>query len=117
MSNQDKDQEARQWAIFLHLSLLSGLVIPFGGLIVPIIIWQLKKEDLPGLDEHGKIVVNWIISTIIYTVICLALSFFLIGLFLLPILLGVNIVFPIIGGIQANKGKLWKYPLSLSILK
>jgi uncharacterized Tic20 family protein len=117
MNNQDKDREVRQWSMFLHLSLLTGLIIPFAGLIVPILIWQIKKEELPELDDHGKIVVNWIISEVIYLFVCFVLSFVIIGIFLIPIIGGISIVFPIIGGIQANKGILWKYPLSLNILK
>jgi len=42
--------------MFLHFSLLAGYVVPIAGLIAPIIIWQLKKNELPGLDEHGKVV-------------------------------------------------------------
>ena len=54
--NQDNqnEQEARQWAMFLHLSQLAGYVIPLLGLITPIVIWQVKKEQYPVLDEHGK---------------------------------------------------------------
>jgi uncharacterized protein len=117
MNNQDKDREVRQWSMFLHFSLLAGLIIPFAGLIVPILIWQIKKEELPELDDHGKIVVNWIISEVIYFLVCLVLCLVIIGFFLIPILGGISIVFPIIGGIKANKGMLWKYPLSLNILK
>src|SRR5207248_4635078 len=49
-----QEQQTRQWALFLHLSILAGFVVPFAGLIVPIVIWQLKKAELPGIDVHGK---------------------------------------------------------------
>src|SRR4030042_3119368 len=61
--------QTRQWAMFLHFSLLAAFVLPIVGLVAPIIIWQLKKEALPAIDAHGKIVVNWILSMIIYGVI------------------------------------------------
>jgi uncharacterized protein len=108
---------ARQWAMFLHFSLLAGFIIPILGLIVPIIIWQLKKTDLPEIDAHGKVVVNWIISAIIYWIVCVLLVFALIGYPLLFVLAAVCIIFPIIGGIKANNGELWKYPLSIQFLK
>lgn len=60
---------AKQWAMFLHFSILAGFVIPIAGLIVPIIIWQIKKTELPEIDAHGKVVANWIISAIIYGVV------------------------------------------------
>ena len=111
------DREARQWAMFLHFSLLAGFIVPLAGLVVPIIIWQLKKADLPEIDDHGKIVVNWIISEIIYGVLCLFLTFVLIGIPLLIVLGVLGVVFPIIGGIKANNGEAWRYPLSIRFLK
>jgi uncharacterized Tic20 family protein len=61
--------EQKQTGMFLHLSQLINLILPFGGIIAPILIWQLKKEEIPALDAHGKMVVNWIISSLIYWVV------------------------------------------------
>jgi uncharacterized protein len=110
----DIEQQTRQWAMFLHLSLLLGLSLV--GFVVPIVIWQVKKAELPELDRHGKIVVNWIISSLIYGFVSFILAFVLIGIPLL-ILLGVlTVVFPIVGGIKANNGEVWRYPLSIRFL-
>jgi uncharacterized protein len=139
MNNSQRDKQIRQWAMFLHFSLLASFVFPYGGLIAPVIIWQIKKDELPEINPHGKVVVNWIISTLIYGVVCFALAFIFIGLivatstssytgmllfpnfgiiWILVLIFGtLNIIFPIIGGIKANNGEVWKYPLSLHILK
>ena len=111
-----QDTNTRQWAMFLHLSQLAGFVIPFAGLIAPIVIWQVKKDEMPELDVHGRMVANWIISELIYIAISVVLSFVIIGIFLLFILGILAIVFPVIGGLKANDGHTWKYPLSLRIL-
>ncbi len=111
------DKETNQWAAILHFSLFSGFVIPLGGLIVPIVIWQLKKADLPGIDPHGKVVVNWIISLFIYLIVSSLLTLVVIGFLLIPIFGIMAIVFPIVGGIQASSGRLWKYPLSIEFIK
>lgn len=111
-----QDKETRQWAMFLHLSQLAGFVVPVAGLIVPILIWQLKKGEMPELDIHGKIVVNWIISELIYAAICAVLVFLLIGLLLFIPLAIIAVAFPIVGAIKANNGRAWKYPLSISFL-
>lgn len=111
------DTQTKQWAMLLHLSCLASIVIPIAGIIAPIIIWQLKKSDLPGIDVHGKIVVNWILSAIIYGVVSFILMFLLIGIPMLIALMIVSIIFPIIGGIKANRGNVWKYPLSIRFLK
>lgn len=105
--------EVKQWAMFLHLSQLLGLVIPLAGLIAPILIWQIKKQEMPELDVHGRVVANWILSALIYCVAAFVLSFLLIGIPLLLALLVVGVVFPIVGGIKASDGKLWRYPLSI----
>jgi uncharacterized protein len=110
------EAQTRQWAMFLHLSLLAGLLVPLAGLIVPIVIWQIKKDELPGLDAHGKVVMNWIISEVIYGVACFVLFFLIIGIPLLFALGIVAIVFPVIGAIKANEGVVWKYPLSIIFL-
>lgn len=113
-----QEQETRQWALALHLSVLAGYAVPLAGLIVPILIWQLKKADLPGLDVHGKNAVNWIISHIIYAIVSVILCFACgIGIPLLVALGIVALIFPIIAGIKANEGEVWKYPMAISFLK
>jgi uncharacterized protein len=107
----------RQWAMFLHFSILLGFIIPIAGLIVPILIWQLKKAEFQEIDAHGKVVVNWIISVIIYGCVCWVLTLILIGKLLLFILFALCVVFPIIGGIKANNGENWKYPMSIEFVK
>ncbi len=111
------ESQARQWAMLLHLSLLLGFVVPILGLVAPIVIWQIKKTDLPALDVHGKIVMDWIISLVLYAVAGALLIFVLIGIPLLIALGVVAVVFPVIGGIKANNGEVWPYPLSIAFLK
>ncbi len=111
------EREARQWGMLLHLSIFAGFVAPALGLVVPILIWQIKKDELPGIDEHGKNVANWIISKLIYAAVSFVLAFVLIGFVLGLALAIVAIVFPVIGGIKANNGEYWKYPLAIPFFK
>jgi uncharacterized protein len=112
----DPESQIKLWGMLLHLSLLAGFVVPFGGFIAPIVIWMIKKDELPGLEEHWTIVINWLISYVIYMVVCILLCFIFVGVFLLPILGIIGIVFPIIGGMKANNGEAWKYPMSISFI-
>jgi len=107
------DPETRQWGMFLHLSLLAGCVVPYAGLILPIVIWQIKKADLPGLDAHGRNAANWIVSCVIYGAVSGFLVLLLIGIPMLVVLYVLNIVFPIIAAIKANNGEEWRYPLAI----
>jgi len=47
-------QDERMFAMFCHLSALVGFVFPFGNIIAPLVIWILKKDQYPLVNEHGK---------------------------------------------------------------
>jgi hypothetical protein len=112
-----EEQEARQWAMFLHLSQLANNIVPPVGIIAPILIWQMKKDVLPEIDAHGKNAVNFMISMMIYLAVSVVLSFVLIGIPLLIAVGIIGIVFPIIAGIKANNGEVWNYPLTIRFIK
>jgi uncharacterized protein len=109
--------EQRQMGLFLHLSQLANVVLFPIGIIVPIVIWQTQKDKIPALDAHGKMVTNFMISMTIYFFVSFVLMFLLIGFLLLPVLAILGIAFPIIGGIKANNGEFWEYPLTIKFLK
>lgn len=116
-SPSQQEIQARQWGMFIHLSILAGYLIPFAGFIVPIVMWQMKKYEHPLIDAHGKNVVNWLLSLCIYAFVAWVLVMTLIGaiigipaLWLLGIL---NVVFAIVGGLKANNGEVWAYPFTI----
>jgi uncharacterized Tic20 family protein len=111
------DKETNNWAMILHLSMLSGLVVPLAGLVVPIVIYVLKKDSVPGLKPHGYVVFNWMISALIYAIISMILLIVVIGGFMLAALGLVSLIFPIIGGVKASEGEVWPYPLSIKFFK
>ena len=111
-----KETDVPTWVLALHLSQFAGFILFGAGFIAPIVIWQVKKEE-PVIDEHGKIVVNWLLSALIYGVICVPLCFVLIGFVGLAALGVLAIVFPIIGGIKGHRGELWPYPLSIRFFR
>jgi len=115
--HQDDHKDLKQWAMILHLSVLAGLVVPFAGLLAPIIIFILKKEEMPGLVPHGYVIFNWLISALIYSVVCAILTIVLVGLLGFIALAILCIVFPIIGAIKASEGEVWPYPLSIKFFK
>src|SRR4051794_18465566 len=62
------DKDAWQWAMFCHLSSLLGvvLVVPGLNIIGPVVMWLLKREEHPFIDDQGKEAVNFHISMAIY---------------------------------------------------
>lgn len=109
--------EEKQMGMFIHLSQLANLIIPPVGLIAPIVLWQMKKDEMPALDRHGKMITNWLISSLIYGVVSGVLVLLIFGIFLLIALGLLGIIFPIVGAIKANNGEYWEYPLTIKFLK
>lgn len=109
--------DANMWGMFIHLSQFCGYAFPLAGLIVPIVLWQIKKNDSELIDRHGRIVVNWIITEFILAIVFLLLCFVLVGIPLLIALAVVGVVFPIIGAVKASNGEAWTYPCSIKFLK
>lgn len=107
------DASNRTWAMILHFSQFAGYAVPFAGFLAPIVIWQLKKDESPELDLHGRIVANWMLSNLIYAFVCALLAIFGIGILGLIVFGVLGVLFPIIGGIKANSGEAWRYPLSI----
>lgn len=110
-------KKAREWAMALHLSLFAGHLVPFGGIIAPIVIWQTQKAEMPELDQHGKNAVNWVITFVISLCVFVPLSFVFVGIPFLIAAVVLNVVFPIIAALKANDGEVWKYPLAISFIK
>ena len=106
-----------QWCMFLHFAQFAGYIIPLAGFVAPIILWQMKKDESPLIDRHGKIVVNWIITSFIAGAVCFVLFFVLIGIPLLIILGLLSIIFAVIGGIKAGNGEAWDYPMTIRFIK
>ena len=90
----------------------------------PLVVWLAKRDDSPEIDAHGKESLNFQISMLIYTaglaVVCFILMFVLVGFLLLP-LFGVlhllNLIFVIIASVKASEGKLYRYPMTIRLVK
>ncbi len=109
--------DERQMGMIMHLSQLVNVLFFPIGIVAPIVIWQTQKDKMPALDEHGKMVTNWMISMTIYMVVSIVLMFVLIGFLTILAVAIMGIVFPIVGGIKANNGELWSYPMTIKFLK
>lgn len=117
--NQHWGMSESTFCTLIHLSQLLGVVlpfIPFIGLVVPLAMWISEKDRSAQVDAHGRTVLNWAISYIIYFAISLVLLLVLIGGLLLVAVIIANIVFAIIGGVKASAGEVWKYPMSITFL-
>lgn len=109
--------EERQWGLFAHLSALCGFIIPFGSILAPLVIWQIKKDTMPFVTDQAKEALNFNITVAIAGLISWLLAFVLIGLLLLPIVLIGWVVFVVLAAIKANEGQYYRYPFALRLVK
>jgi len=119
--SEEVDKDARMWALFCHLAGLGWLlwwIAPMvGGVIGALIMWQIKKDTHPFIDEQGKEAFNFQTSMLIYWVIAGLLCFTCIGFVLLPLVMILDIVFAIIAAVKANNGNHYRYPLTIRFIK
>ena len=109
--------EDRTWAMATHLSAFAGHVFPFAHIIVPLVVWLLKRETSAFVDDQGKESVNAQISFTIYFAVAGALAFLLIGIPLLVGLYVANFILVIVATIAAHDGKTYRYPFILRLVK
>ena len=103
-----------QLLVLTHLSQFIDLITGIGGFIIPLIIWMTKKDEIIGMDQHGKAILNFRISMFIYLLLCIPLIV-IFGLGILGfIAIGVfYLVFPIVNAIRASNEQEPNYPLSI----
>ena len=110
-------KDERTWAMLCHFSTYIGFIFPFGNIIVPLIIWLSKREDIPLVEDQGREALNFQISMTIYFIISGILCIILIGI---PIVIGLIIfdfIITIVAAISANDGKYYRYPINLKLIK
>jgi uncharacterized Tic20 family protein len=118
METSTSSSNTRTWTVLCHASALIGFFVPWAGHILgPLIVWLAKRGDSPEIDAHGKESLNFQISMLIYSLIAGVLCLVLIGFVLLGILHILNLVLVIIASIQASEGKLYRYPISIRLIK
>jgi len=117
---KEANRDARMWAMFCHLAGLA-LFIPvlpvIGSVIAPLIIWQIKKDDYPFVDEQGKEAVNFQLSILIYGIVAGLLCFACIGFVLVPAVIVLDVIFILIAAVKANDGYHYHYPLTIRFIK
>jgi len=113
----ERSKDECTWAMLSHFSALCMFIFPFGNILAPLIIWLIKKEEIPFVEDQAKEVLNFQISMTIYMIGSFILFLLLIGI---PIFIGLgifNVIITIVAGIKANDGKAYRYPINLRLVK
>ena len=125
--NVEEEQEPKQrhditadeqtWGMLAHLAGLSGFIIPFGSLIGPFLVWQIKGKDSAYVEEQAKEAFNFQLSLTIYIIVSAILCAILIGIPMLIFFAIAGLVLTIIGAVKANDGILYKYKFNMNLVK
>ena len=100
-----------------HLSQMLHYVTGFGGFLVPLIIWLVSRNNVEGMDEHGKSIINLQLSLLLYIVLSIP-AILLLGLGILT-LIGVGIIgfiLPIVNAVKAANGESPSYFLTIRFI-
>jgi uncharacterized Tic20 family protein len=115
--NHTEKRTDTQLLVVTHLTQLLYYVTGFGGLIVPLIIWLTQKDKVVGMDEHGKAIVNFQISLILFTIISIPAILLLgLGILMLIALCILGFVIPVINAVKASNGESPTYFLTIRFI-
>lgn len=104
----------RTYLMLMHLSQFASWLIPFVGIVIPILMWTTNKDNNAEVDRHGKNILNFTISYAIYSI---GLLIIIIGIPLLFVLFAVYAIAVVIATIKASNGEYWHYPLTIQFIK
>ena len=110
--------EERKWGMLIHLSALIGLLLPLGLVLGPLLVWVLKRNESPFLDEQGKKAVNFQLTILIAAFVLVLLSAIIKPLIAIAFFSGfLGLIFAVIASINVSKGKPYDYPFSINLIK
>ncbi|MDE0660543.1 MAG: DUF4870 domain-containing protein [Gammaproteobacteria bacterium] len=109
--------EERTWSIIVHAAAFAGVVVPFGMILGPLVVWIIKKPESALVDRHGRAALNFQISMLIYFIGAVVLVFVAIGLLLLIVLGIFWFLMVLVATIRVADGRDPGYVLSIEFLK
>ena len=110
-------KEQHTWGMLCHAASFAGFVIPFGNVLGPLLVWLLKREGMPFVEDQGKEAVNFQITMTIVYIIGIILVIILVGLLVLIAAAAVSIILTIIAMINASSGTAYRYPFAIRFIK
>lgn len=111
------DSNEKLVATFSHLGIVAGTIVPFGSVLLPLILWLVYKDKSEYVAYHAKEALNFQLTMLIGFIASAILIFVFIGIPLLIALAIVDLVFCIIAAIRANEGERYRYPYTFRFVK
>ena len=115
-SVQTISKDAKMWGMLSHLTSFAFFIFPFGNILGPLIVWLIKKDEYPFVDDQGKESLNFQISMTIYSLIAGVLVLVVVGIALLIVVFVVDFILVIVAAIKANNGEHYRYPFTIRLV-
>jgi hypothetical protein len=109
-------KEQRNWAMFAHLSALLVYPTLIGGIVGPLVIWLMRRDDMPFAADQAKETLNFQITVYLAGLVCGILMLLVIGFFLAVILVVAHIVLTLVAAVKASEGVAYRYPFNLRLI-
>jgi uncharacterized Tic20 family protein len=109
--SKEINKDARTFAMLAHLLAI------FTCFLGPLVIWLVKKDEHPYVDEQGKEALNFQITVAIAYIAAGLLTLACIGFLLLPAVAILDLIFCIMACVKVNNGEHYRYPITIRFIK
>jgi uncharacterized Tic20 family protein len=109
-------RDERQWAMLAHMSAMLMYFTLVGGFIAPLIIWLLKRDEMPFVKDQGRETLNFQITTLLALAVGALLAIVLIGFVIIGVVLLFHFVVTIIASVKASEGVAYRYPICWRVI-
>ncbi|MBS0375987.1 MAG: DUF4870 domain-containing protein [Proteobacteria bacterium] len=110
-------REERQWAMFCHLSAMLMYCTAIGGFVAPLVIWLLKRDEMPFVADQGRETLNFQITTMLAIMACLALWLLILPLLVAGLVVAYHFVMTIIATVRSSEGVYYRYPICWRVIR
>ncbi len=107
----EPDSDSRTMAMLAHLLAI------FIGFLGPLIIWLVKKDQSPFVNDQGKEALNFQLTVLIAWFVAGLLACLVVGIFLFPLIWIGNLILCIIAAVKANRGEAYRYPFNIRFIR
>jgi uncharacterized Tic20 family protein len=98
--------------ILSHLSALLGV-----GLLLPFIVWLVKKGEPDMVAAHAAEALNFHLSVLLYCLLLIPFCIILVGIPLLILVGLASVILAIVAAVRASDGAFYRYPLTIRLVK
>lgn len=113
------NNEDKTWVLIAHFGGAAGMLIGGGvlGWIAPLVAMIARGSQSPTVRAHAVTALNFQLLWSIIALVGWVLSCIGIGILIGFAAMIIGIVFGIIAGVKANEGQLYRYPMTVNMIK